>query len=95
MKNEVKTLAENIGIDYEKELETWGWFLIDCSEVPLPDEWAKERTPENMIVYYNINTRISHIVHPFINRFRQTFYNLLEKIDSWEEEKAKIKKDMM
>lgn len=76
---EVKHLAEQLGMDLEQDREKYIEFLKGALSTLLPVGWKRERDPTGKVLYHNIQTSLTTETHPLIYHFRKAFLELVER----------------
>ncbi|CAG9334507.1 unnamed protein product [Blepharisma stoltei] len=74
--NEVKALAEQLGMDYENEGPKYEDFLANALYALLPVGWRRERDPSGRILYHNDYTNVTTEIHPLLYQFRRAFQKI-------------------
>ncbi len=77
-KQEVEALAQDIGIDIERDKANHIWFLQQALLSELPHGWTKELDLRGNTVYHNFLNNSSSKNHPNAIRFRIAFNDLLK-----------------
>ena len=75
---ELKDMANSIGICYETEGQKYGWYIEQCVKSQLPTGWVKESDPTGKYYYYHEATGEIVNSHPSIFQFRQFFADYVE-----------------
>jgi hypothetical protein len=75
---EVKLLAEQLGMDLDQDREKYIEFLKGALNTLLPVGWKRERDPSGKLLYHNIQTSLTTETHPLIYHFRKAFLELVE-----------------
>ena len=76
---EVKHLAEQLGMDLDEDREKYIEFLKGALNTLLPVGWKRERDPSGKVLYHNIQTSLTTETHPLIYHFRKAFLELVER----------------